>query len=197
MKQSKALNDRPSLSQLEAELVRENYRGKYRRTLRSTVSVLIVTAAVVVLLAFLIFPVFRIYGSSMAPTINEGEIVVSLKDSRFECGDIIVLSYNNKLLVKRVIAGPGEWVDIDKDGNVYVNGMLIDEPYLTEKAFGDCNISLPYQIADGRYFVMGDNRSTSQDSRNSVVGCIAEEQIVGRAICRLWPLSELGVFNRK
>lgn len=187
----------PSLSQLEAELEREAYKGKYKKTLRSTISVLIVTAAVVVLLAFLIFPVFRIYGSSMSPTVNEGEIVVSLKGGKFECGDVIVLSFNNKLLVKRVIAGPGQWFDLDQDGNVYVDGELIDEPYLTDKAYGDCNISLPYQIPDGRYFVMGDNRSTSQDSRNSIVGCIAEEQIIGKAILRLWPFSEFGLINEK
>ena len=187
----------PSLSQLEAELAREDYKSKYKRTLRSTVSVLVVTAAVVVLLAFLIFPVFRIYGSSMSPTIKEGEIVVSLKGSKFECGDVIVLSFNNKLLVKRVIAGPGEWFNIDQDGNVTVNGEQIDEPYLTEKAYGDCNISLPYQVPDGRFFVLGDNRSTSQDSRNSIVGCIAEEQIIGRAMFRLWPLSELGWINQR
>lgn len=187
----------PNLSQLEAELEREAYKGKYKKTLRSTISVLIVTAAVVVLLAFLIFPVFRIYGSSMSPTVNEGEIVVSLKGSRFECGDVVVLSYNNKLLVKRMIAGPGQWFDMDQDGNVYVDGKMIDEPYLTDKAYGDCNISLPYQVPDGRYFVMGDNRSTSQDSRNSIVGCIAEEQIVGKALVRLWPFSEFGLINEK
>lgn len=186
----------PTLDQLKAELARESYKGKYKRTLRSTLSVLIVTASVVVLLAFLIFPVFRIYGTSMSPTINEGEIVVSLKGSKFDCGDVIVLSFNNKLLVKRVIAGPGEWLDIDLDGNVYVDGKLIDEPYLREKAFGDCNISLPYQVPDGRYFVMGDNRATSQDSRNSVVGCIAEEQIIGRALLRLWPFDAFGLIER-
>lgn len=185
----------PNLSQLEEELKREAYIGKYKKTLRSTISVLIVTAAVVVLFAFLIFPVFRIYGSSMSPTVNEGEIVVSLKGSRFECGDVIVLSFNNKLLVKRVMAGPGQWFDLDQDGNVFVDGELIDEPYLTTKAYGDCNITLPYQIPDGRYFVMGDNRATSQDSRNSMVGCIAEEQIVGKAVFRLWPFSEVGLIN--
>ncbi len=190
-------SEAPSLSQLEAELERERNKKKYKKTLRGTLAILIVTAAVVVLMAFLFFPVFRINGSSMSPTINEGEIVVSLKGSSFECGDIVVISYNNKLLVKRVIASPGEWVDIDTEGNVYVNGTAIDEPYLTEKAFGDCNIALPYQVPDGRFFVMGDNRSTSQDSRNTAVGCIAEEQIVGRAILRIWPLSELSVISGK
>lgn len=187
----------PSTEALEAALEQEKYKNRYRQTLRSTISVLIVTAAVVVLLAFLIFPVFKIYGSSMSPTINEREIVASIKGSKFECGDVIVLSFNNKLLVKRVIAGPGEWFNIDQDGNVYVDGKLIEEPYLTEKAFGDCNISLPQQIPEGRYFVMGDNRSTSQDSRNSIVGCIAEEQIIGRAVFRLWPLSEFGIIDQK
>ncbi len=186
----------PSPEALEEELAHENYKHKFRRTLRSTISVLIVTAAVVVLLAFLIFPVFRIYGSSMSPTINEGEIVVSVKGTSFSCGDVIVLSYNNKILVKRVIAAPGEWFDMDSDGNVYVDGRLIDEPYLYEKAYGDCNISLPYQIPEGRYFVMGDNRATSQDSRNSIVGCIADEQIIGRAVMRIWPIKKFGIINR-
>lgn len=195
MNKDDSVNAFPSLTQLEAELERENYKEKYKRALRSTLSVLIVTAAVVVLLAFLFFPVFRIYGSSMSPTINEGEIVMSIKGSRFQCGDVIVLYFNNKLLVKRVIAGPGEWFDMDSDGNVSVNGELINEPYLQDKAYGDCNISLPYQIPDGRYFVMGDNRSTSQDSRNSIVGCIAEEQIVGRAVFRLWPIYKFGIIN--
>lgn len=197
MKKDKAGRTLPDLGQLEAELEREEYKKKYISTFRSTVAFLTVTAAVVVLIAFLLFPIFRIYGSSMSPTINAGEIVVSIKDGRFECGDIVVLSYNNKLLVKRVIAAPGEWVDIDAEGNVYVNGEKIDEPYLQEKAFGDCNISLPYQVPDGRFFVMGDNRATSQDSRSTAVGCIAEEQIVGKALLRIWPFSEFGVIKQK
>ena len=194
--ENKQPNETPSVDQLKAELAREKYKSRYGQTLRSTVYILIVVAAVAVLMATLFFPVFRIYGSSMAPTVNEGEIVVALKGSSFECGDIIVLSFNNKLLVKRVIAAPGQWVDINADGDVFVDGTQIDEPYLQEKAYGDCTITLPYQVPDGRYFVMGDNRSTSQDSRNSLMGCIAEEQILGQAILRIWPFSELGSFNR-
>ena len=189
-------NENPTVDQLKAELARENYRSRYGKTLRSTIYILIVVAAAAVLMATLFFPVFRIYGSSMAPTVNEGEVVVALKGARFKCGDIIVLSFDNKLLVKRVIASPGEWVDIDTDGNVFVDGKLIDEPYLQEKAFGDCTLSLPYQVPDGRYFVMGDNRSTSQDSRSTLMGCIAEEQILGLAFLRIWPLSEFGSINR-
>ena len=185
----------PTLEQLQAELEREKYKGRYGQTLRSTVYILIVVAAIAVLLATLFFPVFRIYGSSMSPTVNEGEIVVALKNSKFECGNVVVLSYNNKLLVKRVIAGPGQWVDIDLDGNVYVDNVQIEEPYLQEKAYGECTLKLPYQVPDDRYFVMGDNRATSQDSRNTIVGCIAKEQIIGRAILRIWPLSEISSLN--
>lgn len=185
----------PTPEQLQAELEREKYKGRYGQTLRSTVYILIVVAAVAVLLATLFFPVFRIYGGSMSPTVNEGEIVVALKGAKFECGDVVVLSYNNKLLVKRVIAGPSQWVDIDKDGNVYVDGKLLDEPYLTEKAYGECTLTLPYQVPDERYFVMGDHRSISQDSRNMIVGCIPKEQIVGRAIFRVWPLNAVSKLN--
>lgn len=185
----------PTIEQLEAELAREEYKGRYGRTLRSTVYILIVVSAIAVLLATLFFPVFRIYGSSMSPTVNEGEIVVAMKGSKFECGDVVVLSYNNKLLVKRVIAGPGQWVDINSDGDVFVDGELIDEPYLQEKAYGECTLELPYQVPEERFFVMGDNRATSQDSRNMIVGCIADEQIIGKTFLRVWPLNVISTLN--
>lgn len=188
-------NQLPTIPQIRHELDREVYKSRYRAMLRSTVYILIVAAAVAVLMATLFFPVFRIYGTSMNPTVSEGEIVVSLKGSDFRCGDVVVLSYNNKLLVKRVIAGPGQWVDIDTDGNVFVDGSYIDEPYLLEKAYGDCTISLPYQVPEGRFFVLGDNRATSQDSRNMIVGCIADEQIIGRAVFRVWPLDRFGTLG--
>jgi signal peptidase I len=128
----------------------------------------------------------------MAPTLSDGNIVVSVKETRFKPGEVVAFYYNNKILVKRAIAEAGDWVDIDDGGNVYVNNVLLKEPYITEKAFGDCNIELPYQVPEGRIFVMGDNRAVSIDSRNTAVGCVAEEQIVGKIVYRVWPLTGLG-----
>ena len=185
----------PELAQLEAELARVKYRSRYRLVLRSTVYTLIVVAAIAVLVATIWMPVLQIYGSSMTPTLSEGDIVVSLKGSAFQRGGLVAFSLGNKILVKRCIAGPGQWVDIDDEGNVYVDGEQLDEPYLMEKALGDCNIELPYQVPDSRYFCMGDHRSTSVDSRNTAVGCVAEEQIVGKIVFRVWPLADFGVVD--
>ena len=185
----------PSLEQLTAELERENYKRRYNRVLRSTIYTLIVVAAVAVLVATIWMPVLQIYGSSMTPTLNEGDIVVSVKGSDFEPGDLVAFYLGNKILVKRCIAGPGQWVDIDADGNVYVDGELLDEPYLTEKALGDSDIEFPYQVPDNRYFCMGDHRSTSVDSRSTTVGCVSDEQIVGKIVFRVWPLPDFGALR--
>lgn len=182
----------PTTEQLESELKRVRYKSRYRSVLRSTIYSLITVAAIAVLVATLWLPVLQVYGNSMTPTLQNGEIIFTVKMSEFEQGDIISFYYNNKILIKRVIARSGEWVNMDADGNVYVNETLLDEPYLDEKAFGDCNIELPYQVPEGRVFVMGDHRSTSVDSRNSAVGCVAQEQIVGKILFRVWPLEKFG-----
>ena len=182
----------PTVQQLEAELKREKYRGRYWKMLRGTVAVLVVVAATAVLISNLLLPILRIYGSSMTPTLVNGNIVAAVRNGTYQRGDIIAFYYNNKILVKRVIGMPGEWVDIDESGNVTIDGEPLEEPYLTEKALGECDIELPYQVPEGRYFVMGDHRSVSSDSRSSQVGCVSEEQIVGKLLFRLWPLDEIG-----
>ena len=184
--------DMPTTDQLQKEVDRVHYRRDFSRVMVNTIYSLVVVAAVAVLVAVLLLPILRIYGHSMNDTLDEGDIVVSLKGSDFKTGDIIAFYYNNKILIKRVIGKAGDWVDIDQDGNVYVNGNLMDEPYLDEKAFGECNIELPYQVPESKVFVMGDNRSVSVDSRNTAVGCVAEEQIVGKVVYRLWPLKDVG-----
>jgi signal peptidase I len=185
----------PTAELLEKELARETYKNSYGKIIRSTVFSLIVVAAAAVLIAMLVFPVLQISGTSMTDTLYDGDIVVAVNDSNYKVGDIIAFYYNNNILVKRVIATSGDWVDIDDDGNVYVNGSLLEEDYLTGKAFGECNIKLPYQVPDNRCFVMGDHRATSIDSRNKAVGCISDDAVVGKLKFRIWPLSRIGSVN--
>lgn len=189
--------DLPTAKQLEAELQTEQYRHRYSSVLRSTIYTLIVVAALSVLVATLFLPVLQIYGSSMTPTVSAGDIVVSVKGADLVPGDVISFYYQNSVLVKRVIAAGGDWVDIDGEGNVYVNGALLDEPYLKEdaKAYGTVTIDLPYQVPDERVFVMGDHRETSVDSRTEEIGCVAEEYIIGKIIFRIWPLNGFGFIG--
>ncbi len=194
MKKNKTL-ELPTVEQLEEELRRVKYKRRFRDVLRSTIYSLITVAAVSVLVATLWLPVLQIYGSSMTPTLTNGEIIITAKTSEFKPGDITAFYYNNKILVKRIICGPGDWINIDEDGVVTVNEVPLEEPYVTERALGDCNIDLPFQVPDGRYFVMGDHRSTSVDSRNTAVGCVAQEQIVGKIFFRIWPLSRIGAVS--
>lgn len=185
----------PTIEELEAELDRENSRYRLRCALRSAFSIMIVVAAAAVLISTLCLPVLRIYGTSMTPALTGGNIVVAARGVGLDRGDIVAFYYNNSILVKRIIALPGEWIDIDGAGNISIDGEPLDEPYLSEKSLGECDIEFPYQVPDGRYFVMGDLRSISSDSRNSSVGCVAEEQIVGKLFLRVWPFTDFGVIG--
>ncbi len=184
----------PTTEELEIEYKRISGKRKYNTALRSTITLLLFIASISILLSMFIFPVLQIYGSSMTPVLNDGELVVCLKTNNLEQGDLVAFYYNNKILVKRLIANPGEWVDMDPEGNVYVNNVLLDEPYLDEKALGDVDIELPYQVPEGKYFFMGDHRSISIDSRNTTIGCISDEQIIGKLICKIYPFKKFELF---
>lgn len=182
----------PTLDQMEEEISRLKYRKRYGRALRGTVYSLAVVAAVAILVATLWMPVLQITGASMAPTLVDGQFVVAVKKSEFQTGDITAFYYNNKILIKRVIASAGDWVNISENGDIYVNGVLLEEPYIKEKSLGECNIELPYQVPDGKVFVMGDDRAVSLDSRTTAVGPVSKEQVLGRVVFRVWPLSAFG-----
>ena len=184
-----------TVRQIEGELKRLRRKQNSRRIFRQTIFSLLVVAAVAVLAAMLFFPIFRVTGSSMEPTLDPKEIVVCLKSSRFQSGDLVAFYYNNKVLLKRVIGTAGDTIEIDDSGNVFVNGSQLDEPYITKKSLGQCDIDFPYQVPDNRIFVMGDNRETSVDSRTTAVGCIADEYVIGKVFLRVWPLERLGTLD--
>lgn len=185
----------PDRQAIEAEIRREKRQKARKRRLAAFIFSILTASSVAVLVAILWMPVLQIYGSSMYPTLREGEIVLSVKTSNIGQGDMVALKYGNKILVKRCIAVAGDWVDIDTEGNVFVNGDKIDEPYITDKSLGECNIELPYQVPDNTYFVMGDHRETSVDSRNTSVGCIYRDNIVGKIVFRLYPFSRIGITD--
>lgn len=184
----------PSLAEIQRERKRIRRKTYYRQSLRSTVSVLVVVAALAVLITTLFLPILQISGDSMSPTLTHNEIVVLLKTRDYQRGDLIGFYYQGKILLKRVIALPEDEVVIDSDGNVYVNAQLLEEPYVTDKSLGDCDLEFPYKVPGTGYFVMGDRRSNSVDSRNSMVGTVSQEDIIGKVFLRVWPFDRLGLI---
>ena len=179
----------------EKELKHQKYKKRYNHTMRNTIYVLVTVAAISVLLTVLFFPVLQVYGSSMTPSLNDGEIVVCMKTDNVKQGDIVAFYYNNKILVKRVVGTPSDWINIDEKGNVYVNQELLEEDYIETKALGNCDIELPYQVPENRYFVLGDHRDVSVDSRNTTIGCVSEEQMVGKLVLKVWPLEDIKILK--
>lgn len=190
---SKEAAERPTLEQIETELDRRKRKRKYVTALMGTVWTLVIVAAVAVICANFFLSVMRIQGTSMTPNLEDGEITVALRTTRFDRGDIIAFYFNNKVLLKRVVGMPGDWINIDEDGNVFINDVLLDEPYVTDKALGDHDITFPYQVPESRFFVLGDHREISLDSRSNIIGTIAEEQIIGKVFFRVWPLQDFGL----
>lgn len=181
----------PTLHQVETERKRYRRRKAYNKALRGTVYVLTIVAAVAVLIATLVLPVLQIEGTSMEPTLENGDIVLLTKTTNFRRGELCGFTWNNKLLIKRVIGIPGDWIEIDTEGRVYLNGELLEEPYVEQTALGECDLEFPYQVPQEQYFVLGDMRDSSIDSRNTLIGCVKKEQIVGKVLCRVWPLKHI------
>ena len=194
MRKNKKELSLPTKGQVETERKRYRRQKAYNKALRGTVYVLTIVAAVAVLIATLILPVLQIEGKSMEPTLHNGDIVLLAKTTRFSRGDLCGFTWNNKLLIKRVIGLPGDWIEIDTEGNIYVNGKLLNEPYVKQKALGECDIEFPFQVPQEQYFVVGDMRESSVDSRSSLIGCIKKDQIVGKVFFRIWPFKSLRFF---
>ena len=195
MKPDKRRYKLPTEQEIETELKRVRYRARYRLALRGTIQVLLIVAAASVLVATLLLSVLQIRGTSMSPTLEDGEIVVAIQTSEFKTGELTAFYYGDKLLIKRCIAGPGQWVDIDDEGNIYVDNVRLDEPYVSEKSKGECDLELPMQVPDERWFLVGDHRSVSLDSRSSQIGCIAGEQILGKVVLRIWPFKAISTLR--
>ena len=180
----------PEIDQLKQEMKRERYKRRFRRLLRGTVNALIVVAAIAALVATLVLPVLQIAGTSMEPNLQDGNLVLLVKTEKMKTGDLCAFYYSNKILIKRVIGTPGDYIWIENDGTVFLNGQQLEEPYITEKALGECDVEFPYQVPEGSYFLMGDHRESSIDSRSSAIGCVSTEQLIGKLICRIWPLPD-------
>jgi signal peptidase I len=190
----KEISSLPTIKQVETERKRYRRQKAYNKALSGTIYVLTIVAAVAVLIATLVLPVLQIEGTSMEPTLVNGDVVLLTKTTSFDRGELCGFSWNNKLLIKRVIGIPGDWIEIDTDGTVYLNGEKLDEPYAQQLSVGECDLEFPFQVPQEQYFVLGDMRESSIDSRNTLIGCVAKDQIVGKVFFRIWPFKTIRFF---
>ena len=190
----KEISSLPTIKQVETERKRYRRQKAYNKALSGTIYVLTIVAAVAVLIATLVLPVLQIEGTSMEPTLVNGDVVLLTKTTSFDRGELCGFSWNNKLLIKRVIGVPGDWIEIDTDGTVYLNGEKLNEPYAEQLSVGECDLEFPFQVPQEQYFVLGDMRESSIDSRNTLIGCVAKDQIVGKVFFRIWPFNTIRFF---
>ena len=184
----------PTKQQVETERKRYRRQKAYNKALGGTVYVLTIVAAIAVLIATLVLPVLQIEGTSMEPTLINGDIVLLTKTTNFDRGELCSFSWSNKLLIKRVIGLPGDWIEMDTDGTVYLNGEKLDEPYAAQLSVGECDLQFPFQVPQEQYFVLGDMRESSIDSRNTLIGCVKKDQIIGKVFFRIWPFKTIRFF---
>ena len=187
--------DRPSAEQIGALLRRVQRRREIFRSIGNILGVLVVIAAAVTLVFSLWLPALQVQRGSMAPTLNDGEVVVFITTGAVGRGDIVAFHNGNQILVKRVVAVAGDVVDIGGDGAVLLNGARLDEPYVSELSAGERTTELPCKVPDNQFFVLGDHRQTSIDSRNADIGTVRQDQIIGKALLRIWPLNAVGLIN--
>ena len=186
---------RPSSEQLKEELQRVKHQARYKKAMQGTIWTLVVVAATAVIISTFFFSVLKTQGTSMEPILEDNQLVIAIKTKNFETSEIIAFYYNNKILIKRVIGNAGDFVNIDENGDVYVNDVMLFEPYALDKTHGEGDVVFPYQVPENRWFVLGDHRATSADSRNSIIGTVNEEQVIGKVVLRIWPLSQFGLIN--
>ena len=184
--------ERPTTQEFKKEYSRLRKKQEFHQGLGRVIRILVVVAAISIIIATVFFSIMQVRGSSMSPTMEENEIIIVNRYSDVKKGDLIAFYYNNKVLLKRVIGISGDMVDMDDEGNVYVNNEKIEEEYLEEKDYGTPDITFPYQVPDGRYFVMGDHRSVSIDSRYQIIGTVSSEQLIGKVKFRIWPITRFG-----
>ena len=185
----------PSSEEVQEEMQRIKSQGRFSQALKSTFGTVIVVAAIAVLVAAIFLPVLRITGTSMEPLFMPGDILVAYKTDNLKRGEICTFYYNNKLIVKRVIALGGDTVDISEDGLVSVNGNELNEPYVQKNTLGLCDLEFPFEVPLGQMFLLGDNRETSVDSRSGDFGCISVEEVLGRVFLRVWPFDSFRFFG--
>ncbi len=155
------------------------------------VLVVIITVSLLLNLFTFIMPVVKYYGSSMSPTLEDGQILIVSKVSEIGNGDIIAFYYNNKVLVRRVVATENQQISVDIFGTVTVDGEELVEPYIGNKTLGQCNLDFPYNVPSGSLFVLGDNREVAMDSRLEEIGTVTEDRLIGKIVFSINPFGAI------